>query len=195
VRITATKIEIVDRSLGLILPSLLDGVNAKVWGQSVPHGLSDLVLHFQYVQQFALQLGCVWQLLWAHFGGLIWPTLERCGLGKTFALPSRKNKEHRRSCGNVGIRQTVVAKNRPTDTCRGRNAQFSGSPLQKPATRQDAISHTQTSRLNFRAPGLDSSRVGLTDDGCVRHSLADLPGASYRPLSNSRAFPSITASA
>src|ERR1035437_2266106 len=46
---------------------------------------------------------CVWQLLLAHFGGLIWPTLGRCRLGKAFALPSRKNKDRRRSCGNVGI--------------------------------------------------------------------------------------------
>ena len=45
----------------------------------------------------------VWQLLLAHFGGLIWPTLGRCRLGKAFALPSRKNKDRRRSCGNVGI--------------------------------------------------------------------------------------------
>ena len=29
--------------------------------------------------------GCVWQLLLAHFGGLIWPTLGRCRLGKAFA--------------------------------------------------------------------------------------------------------------
>ena len=46
---------------------------------------------------------CVWQLLLAHFGGLIWPTLGRCRLGKAFVLPSRKNKDRRRSCGNVGI--------------------------------------------------------------------------------------------
>ena len=46
---------------------------------------------------------CLWQLLLAHFGGLIWPTLGRCRLGKAFAWPSRKNKDRRRSCGNVGI--------------------------------------------------------------------------------------------
>jgi hypothetical protein len=46
---------------------------------------------------------CVWQLLLGHFGGLIWPTLGRCSLGKVFASPSRKNKDRRRSCGNVGI--------------------------------------------------------------------------------------------
>ena len=46
---------------------------------------------------------CVWQLLLAHFGGLIWPTLGRCRLGKAFALPSRKNKDRRSSCGNVRI--------------------------------------------------------------------------------------------
>jgi len=46
---------------------------------------------------------CVWQLLLAHFGGLIWPTLGRCRLGEAFALPPRKNKDRRRSCGNVGI--------------------------------------------------------------------------------------------
>ena len=46
---------------------------------------------------------CVWQLLLAHFGGLIWPTLGRCRLGEAFASPSRKNKDRRRSCGNVGI--------------------------------------------------------------------------------------------
>jgi hypothetical protein len=28
---------------------------------------------------------CVWQLLLAHFGGLIWPTLGRCRLGEAFA--------------------------------------------------------------------------------------------------------------
>ena len=50
-----------------------------------------------------LRSSCVWQLLLAHFGGLIWPTLGRCRLGKAFALPSRKNKHRRRSCGNVGI--------------------------------------------------------------------------------------------
>ena len=50
-----------------------------------------------------LYLDCVWQLLLAHFGGLIWPTLGRCRLGKAFASPSRKNKDRRRSCGNVGI--------------------------------------------------------------------------------------------
>ena len=46
---------------------------------------------------------CIWQLRLAHFGVLIWPTLGRCRLGKAFALPSRKNKDRRRSCGNVGI--------------------------------------------------------------------------------------------
>jgi hypothetical protein len=40
---------------------------------------------------------------WPISGGLIWPTLGRCRLGKAFALPSRKNKDRRRSCGNVGI--------------------------------------------------------------------------------------------
>ena len=51
---------------------------------------------------------CVWQLLLAHFGGLIWPTLGRCRLGKAFASPSRKNKDRRRSCGNVGIPPLVA---------------------------------------------------------------------------------------
>src|ERR1017187_3245834 len=46
---------------------------------------------------------CVWQLLLAHFGGLIWPTLGCCRLGEAFALPSRRDKDRRRSCGNVGI--------------------------------------------------------------------------------------------
>jgi len=50
-----------------------------------------------------LRSSCVWQLLLAHFGGLIWPTLGRCRLGEAFALPPRKNKDRRRSCGNVGI--------------------------------------------------------------------------------------------
>jgi hypothetical protein len=40
---------------------------------------------------------------WPISGGLIWPTLGRCRLGEAFALPSRKNKDRRRSCGNVGI--------------------------------------------------------------------------------------------
>ena len=29
---------------------------------------------------------CVWQLLLAHFGGLIWPTLDVVGLGKAVCL-------------------------------------------------------------------------------------------------------------
>jgi hypothetical protein len=46
---------------------------------------------------------CFWQLILAHFGGLIWPTLGRSRLGEAFVLPSRKNKDRRRRCGNVGI--------------------------------------------------------------------------------------------
>jgi len=34
-----------------------------------------------------LKVGCVWQVLLAHFGGLIWPTLGRCGFGEASSPP------------------------------------------------------------------------------------------------------------
>jgi hypothetical protein len=48
-------------------------------------------------------IGAFGNFFWPISGGLIWPTLGRCRLGKAFASPSRKNKDRRRSCGNVGI--------------------------------------------------------------------------------------------
>jgi hypothetical protein len=45
-------------------------------GKSTFH---DFHLRRDKIEQFSL-----WQLLLAHFGGLIWPTLGRCRLGKAF---------------------------------------------------------------------------------------------------------------
>ena len=47
-------------------------------------GTKYLVLGLVFATYGTVFRDCVWQLLLAHFGGLIWPTLGRCGFGEAF---------------------------------------------------------------------------------------------------------------